>query len=83
MSKVVYLCLRYNEKKFDYDKAFLNLFKRLSPNNITPNAPLIHNNNGLIFRVFNPVEVLPVKNFSVCFDCLIEPENDWWKPGEN
>ncbi len=81
MAKILFMYFKDREQNPYSHRDIEILSKRLAPDNISPAPPLVINNNGVLIGVFNPVESLPIKDTSVCMGNLIEPEDDWWKPG--
>ncbi len=80
MSKAVFICFRDREQSRFSSRDIEILSQRLTPDNISPNPPLIINENGVLIGIFNPAESIPVRNTSVCMGNLIEPEENWWQP---
>jgi len=81
MSKIVFICFRNREQDPYTQRDVEVLSESLTPDNIVPSPPLLIKNSGIFAVLFNPVKSLPVKNSSVCMGNLIEPADDWWKPG--
>jgi len=82
MSKLVYICYRDGVNQRPHPPADIHLLsKRILPDNIEPNSPLIIEGRGVLIGVFNPVDVIPVKNQSVCLGQFFGAQEDWWKPG--
>ena len=82
MAKIVLLCFRNRENRLSYISGLNTLSKRLNPDNISWPDPLMIKDNGLLIGVFNPSEILPIKNKSVCMGNMITPQSAWWKTRE-
>lgn len=80
MSKVVFICLRDSRQNPQLRSNIETLSKRIMPDNISPNPPLVIDVDGVFIAIFNPNESLPIKNASVCMGNLIAAEDDWWRP---
>ena len=81
MSKIILVCFKDPKQDARYRRYVQVLAHRLVPDNITPYAPLIKGDDvGVLIGVINPSETLPVKDTSVCLGCLLDPDEDWWKP---
>lgn len=80
MSKIV--LISYKDRKHNpYSHRDIEILsKRLMPDNILPNPPLIIDDRGVIIVILNPSDTLPIKSTSVCMGNLIDPKDDWWKP---
>lgn len=80
MSKIVYICNR-NEKKTLHSRQDIKILsQRLVPDNIEPRDPYIINNDGVLVGIISPVDILPIKNNSVCMGYMVAEQSDWWKP---
>lgn len=80
MAKIVFICFRDCKQNSYSRKEIEILSNRLMSDNISPISPLMINDNGVLIGIFNPSEVLSIKNSSVCMENLIHPEDNWWKP---
>ncbi len=54
---------------------------RLAPDNITPHAPLLSEEPGLLLAVVNPMPDLPRREGAVCVGALIGHSDGWVLPG--
>lgn len=80
MSKIIYTCLN-NQKLASSFKRNLELISdKIMPDNITALPPKIVKDKGIIFGIFNPNDLILLKDNSVCLGSIFEKENQWWKP---
>jgi len=81
MSRIVYLCYRDSSWPVHMRGDIEKLSSRILPDNITPHPPGVIQDKGVLIGILNPVDVIPVKGNSVCMGNLINPREDWWRPG--
>ena len=80
MAKIILLCSRQDRADPSFPSTFQAMCSRLTPDNITPPAPLIIQKDGIAAGVFNPCASLAVKNQSVCMGNIVGPDENWWEP---
>lgn len=80
MAKFILICTRNGKQIDSFSKKIQTLSKRLIPDNISPDPPLIIQEKGLSISIFNPCSNLPVEKTSVCMGNLLQPRDDWWRP---
>lgn len=81
MAKIIYLCLRDPESMTDFPERIELLSRRLVPDNIKPNPPIILKNQGIWIGVINPTTKFLTHGTSICIGSPIFIPDDWWKPG--
>jgi hypothetical protein len=80
MSKIICLSSKTGNKLPFTHHDIERVFSRLTPDNITPTAPLIIEDRGILVGIFNPVNSLPVKGCSVCLGAFFDRLENWWEP---
>jgi len=82
MSKIVLVCFRDAKEDTRYRLGLRVLADRLAPDNISPYPPRIEGDNkGVLILLINPNDTLSIKYTSVCLGHIINPSEDWWRPG--
>jgi len=81
MSKLVLICPRHRASTSHSAKDIETLSKRLCPKIITPNPPSVSEPHGVLMGVLNPTTELPAHSGSLCLGMLLDPRDDWWRPG--
>jgi hypothetical protein len=82
LSKVVCVCLRDETKAPATAERLTRLGECLIPGNIQPAPPIVSQSGGVIMAIFNPNEALRRHGDSVCLGVMVDPPDDWWKPGD-
>jgi len=82
MAKVICICRRDGggDSEAETRAKVEHLNRRLTPDNIKPNSPVIFQENGVTTAVLNPAETPARHGTSVCLGALIHPAEDWWRP---
>lgn len=81
MARIIYICLRDRNSLPDFAQRLGILNKKISPDNILPNPPIILKSSGIWVGVINPTSPLLTRNTSICLGVPIMVPEDWWKPG--
>lgn len=80
MSKIVFLCTN-NARFGDLVRRNLQtLSARIMPDNITPRKPILFDERGIVYTIFNPSDCVLTKNGSVCLGGVFEKTSAWWDP---
>ncbi|MHC1785283.1 MAG: hypothetical protein AB9891_21475 [Anaerolineaceae bacterium] len=80
MAKIIYLCLRDSRLFEDFPEKIRILNRRLTPDNITPNPPVLLQNNGIKVGILNPTTRPLIRGESVCIGFPIFIPMNWWEP---
>lgn len=80
MSSLVVVCARDNIARYTTDE-LRRCALALAPDNITPNPPSIHSQDGLDVVVVNPVPGLATHGHGVCLGRMFGRVGEWWTPG--
>ncbi len=81
MSQAIYICYRKNTEKRHGSGDLKSLSRRLSPDNITPNKPIVIENENTMIGIFNPVNGLNVVTNNVYLGQIVGKHDDWWRVG--
>jgi hypothetical protein len=81
MAKIICICSREPGGHALLEARIARLNRRLTPDNITPNPAAIHEGTGVTTAVLNPTLEFSTRGASVCLGLMIEPGEDWWRPG--
>lgn len=80
MSKIVYVCYKNPQLRDALKSSIHRIFDRITPNNITPNPAKIEDREGIIYGIFNPVNVIKEENGSVLLGGIFGDMANWWSP---
>ena len=58
MSKIVYICERALKSGNSYEAKLKIISKKIVPDNITPNNPVIVSDRGITYALINPVSTI-------------------------
>lgn len=84
MSKLLLVCFRDSSTHLTPGRVadgLAGLVRRITPDNITPNAARILTGPGLFAAVVNPTNAPSTRNTSAYVGNLVDSPNDWWRPG--
>jgi hypothetical protein len=80
VSKILYGCVRdLRNDPFSKD-AIERLSRRLEPDNITFQPPLLKHESGLTLAIFNPNDSIGIRDLSVRLGNLSGSPDHWWEP---
>ena len=81
MSGLLLACWRDPSARTHSADDVLNLARPLSPTNISPKRPLLHEHPGLVLAVLNPVAGTRTHDGCACVGTLLDSREDWWRIG--
>jgi hypothetical protein len=83
VAKGVLLCRRDGRAGLGFDgkRVVEGLGARLLPDNITPNPPLVLQDDGALLAILNPNDSVRIREGSACLGHLITDEEQWWQQG--
>ena len=84
MSKLLLVCFRDSSTHLTPGRVadgLAGLVRRITPDNITPNAARILTGPGLFAAVVNPTNAPSTRNTSAYVGNLVDSPNEWWRPG--
>jgi len=80
MSKIIYVCYKNPKLGDAIESSIHRIFDRITPNNITPAPTKIEKRDGIIYGIFNPVNVIKEENGSVLLGGIFGDMANWWSP---
>lgn len=80
MSKIIYACLNNQKPGASFKRNLELISDKILPDNITALPPKIIEDKGIIFGIFNPNDLILIKDNSVCLGSMFGKKDQWWKP---
>lgn len=78
MSKIIYICYKNRLTPSNMEESIRYICNELSPDNISPNPPIIRIGDGISYVIINPVDSVLEHENCILMGGLFNDECRWW-----